>query len=158
MAKKQELNLGGLMMGVTSRLSGAMEEVESTTNPSTEIAPSGDVDANAKQEDETPAQIEDNSQDANTDYQHNQQQTQVAPPAQKLPAAPTENANIELAIDDDINMYTGLTKPVSFALPKDIKRALDNFVDDYNDARPTKKTTQAKVVAQALRNFLAIYQ
>lgn len=70
----------------------------------------------------------------------------------------SENNPIEKAIDDDINMYAGITKPVSFAIPKDIKRALDYFVDDYNDARPANKTTQAKVVAQALRNFLSKYR
>lgn len=145
MAKKQELNLGGLMMGVTSRLSGAMEEVEAIS--------SADTTTQLNQEPTTkqPAQIEDNAQPADTEYHHNQEQAQS-------PAAPTDSTPIEEAIDDDINMYAGITKPVSFALPKDIKRALDNFVDDYNDARPTNKTTQAKVVAQALRNFLAIYQ
>lgn len=144
MAKKQELNLGGLMMGVTSRLSGAMEEAESTPSVDT-------TQLNQEPTTEQPAQIEDNDQPADTEYHHNQEQAQS-------PATPTDRTPIEESIDDDINMYAGITKPVSFALPKDIKRALDNFVDDYNDARPTNKTTQAKVVAQALRNLLAIYQ
>lgn len=156
MAKKQELNLGGLMMGVTSRLSGAMEEAE--TIPSVDTTPLNQEPVTTDHQ----TQIEADNQATDTDIK-NIQQAQPDPPTQDAgattpPAAPTDRKPIEEAIDDDINMYAGITKPVSFALPKDIKRALDNFVDDYNDARPTNKTTQAKAVAQALRNFLTTYQ
>ena len=147
MGKKQELNLGGLMMGVSNRLAGAMEETKTSTTPSeTQYA---EEDTTVKQEQKTQEEDkptpEEKISEEHTEETHNE------------PSVVTERS-LEDSIDDDINMYAGITKPVSFALPKDIKRALDNFVDDYNDARPTNKTTQAKVVAQALRNFLAIYQ
>lgn len=148
MAKKQ--NFASIAMPNAATITETTKEVEASK---------------LAKEQETPAQIEDNAQPADIEYQHNQQQAQPEPPAQEAsagvptpPAATTDHRPIEEAIDNDINMYAGITKPVSFALPKDIKRALDTFVDDYNDARPSNKTTQAKVVAQALRNFLAIYQ
>lgn len=143
MAKKQ-MNVFGLMNNVTGRVEDAINEpVEVVGTP-----PQKEADA---AEDPT---LDEQSTDETTEPDELKEEA----PTEEIMSTETAELTIEDAIDNDINMYAGITKPVSFALPKDIKRALDNFVDDYNDARPTNKTTQAKVVAQALRNFLAIYQ
>lgn len=137
------MNVFGLMNNVTGRVEDAINEPAEVVG-----TPQKETDA---AEDPT---LDEQSTDETTDPDELKEEA----PTEEIISTKTADLTIEDAIDDDINMYDGTTKPVSFALPKDIKRALDNFVDDYNDARPTKKTTQAKVVAQALRNFLAIYQ
>lgn len=143
MAKKQ-MNVFGLMNNVTGRVEDAINEPAEVVG----TPPQKETDA---AEDPT---LDEQSTDETTEPDELKEEA----PTEEIMSTKTAELTIEDAIDNDINMYAGITKPVSFALPKDIKRALDNFVDDYNDARPTNKTTQAKVVAQALRNFLAIYQ
>lgn len=137
------MNVFGLMNNVTGRVEDAINEPAEVVG----TPPQKETDA---AEDPT---LYEQSTDETTDPDELKEA-----PTEEIMSTETAELTIEDAIDNDINMYTGITKPVSFALPKDIKRALDNFVDDYNDARPTNKTTQAKVVAQALRNFLTIYQ
>lgn len=142
------MNISTLLNNVTDRVEEAINEptlqpVNSEDKTLQEPEPQTQEEADGTQHDQEPSELQ------------AKEETEVTPSSS---ASSTDYTSIEDAIDDDINMYAGITKPVSFALPKDIKRALDNFVDDYNDARPTNKTTQAKVVAQALRKFLAIYQ